>query len=264
MSIELGRRLAEGRTADVFELGAQRVVKLVKAGFSEDSLRSEADKTRAAVAAGAPAPWVHGVAAFQGRPGIVFDRVDGETMVERILESPDRVAGWGEELATIHARILSLETDQLPDVRIRLAARIEGARLLSPELRGRALEALAGLSGGSAILHGDFHPMNILVDDDRTVVIDWVDAARGPAAADVARTLWLLSIHAIPPEFPGRDGLEPTVERLRTAYQTKVIELTGITSDEIGTWQLPVLAARLFEEIEHEVEPLQRAIGVVT
>jgi Ser/Thr protein kinase RdoA (MazF antagonist) len=263
VSLVLGRHLAEGRTADVFELGALRVVKLVKPGFSEDALRSEADKTRAAVAAGAPAPWVHGVGAFQGRLGIVFDRVDGETMVERILESPDRGAGWGEELARIHAGILNLESDQLPDVKTRLAARIEGARLLSSELRGRTLETLASLPAGSAILHGDFHPMNILVDDNRTVVIDWVDASRGPAAADVARTLWLLSIHAVPAEFPGRDGLEPTVEALRTAYLAKVIELTGVTRDEIGTWQLPVLAARLSEEIEHEVEPLQRAIVVV-
>ena len=36
--------------------------------------------------------------------------------------------------------------------------------------------------------HGDFHPLNVLVDGDTSMVIDWTDAALGDRHGDVART----------------------------------------------------------------------------
>ena len=47
------------------------------------------------------------------------------------------------------------------------------------------------------VCHGDFHPLNVMVDGERASVIDWTDAGLGPREADVARTLLLFHIAAI-------------------------------------------------------------------
>jgi hypothetical protein len=52
--------LGVGRTAEVFALDAERVVKLLYPGFDPAGLRTEAMNTQAAHDAGVPAPATHG------------------------------------------------------------------------------------------------------------------------------------------------------------------------------------------------------------
>jgi aminoglycoside phosphotransferase (APT) family kinase protein len=44
---------------------------------------------------------------------------------------------------------------------------------------------------GDVLLHGDLHPMNVLLSAAGPVVIDWTNGGRGPGALDVADT-WLV------------------------------------------------------------------------
>jgi hypothetical protein len=52
-----------------------------------------------------------------------------------------------------------------------------------------ACQRLATLGPGRTIVHGDFHPWNVLRTDDHLVVIDWSDAATGHPFTDLAT--WL-------------------------------------------------------------------------
>jgi Ser/Thr protein kinase RdoA (MazF antagonist) len=55
--------------------------------------------------------------------------------------------------------------------------------------------SLAELSGGSAVLHLDFHPYNVLVDDHGVSgIVDWVNARAGHPLVDLARTHALLTV----------------------------------------------------------------------
>ncbi len=50
-----------------------------------------------------------------------------------------------------------------------------------------------GLPDGDCLLHGDFHPGNILVMPDKTpVVIDFMNVCCGSALYDIARTYFLI------------------------------------------------------------------------
>lgn len=257
----LGRFIAEGRTAEVFAYGDDRVVKLLRPGFSEESLRYEAVKTNAAVIAGGPAPRVHGEIESEGRMGMVFDRVEGPSLLDEILRAPHRFLHWGSEMARAHRRVLDSRSDQLFDVRVFLTAKIKGADPLDPSQRRRIIKLLDDLPDGDHVLHGDLHPLNVFLTSTGPMVIDWVDAARGSPAADIARSLWLVSPHAIPPDFPRRALLVWLARGLRLAYLRSVLRGTGIGHDEVRRWRLPVLAGRLSEGIEHEERPLLREVG---
>jgi Ser/Thr protein kinase RdoA (MazF antagonist) len=45
------------------------------------------------------------------------------------------------------------------------------------------------LPTASAVLHVDFHPLNVFLAGSRATVIDWADASPGPAAADIRAIL---------------------------------------------------------------------------
>ena len=58
--------------------------------------------------------------------------------------------------------------------------RTEAPRLLD------ACDRLAALGPGPTVMHGDFHPWNVLRADERIVVIDWSDAAMGHPFTELA------------------------------------------------------------------------------
>jgi Phosphotransferase enzyme family len=159
---DLGPELARGRDMVVYESGPGRVLRRAEPGRD---LRAEAAIMEYVRAAGYPAPRVFRV----GDGELELARVDGPTMVDDLLAHPWRAAAHGRLLARLHRDLhrIPLPSD-LP--------------LRSP------------YGPGTALLHRDLHPANVLLSPAGPVVIDWTNAAAGPAGVDDADT-WLL-LHA--------------------------------------------------------------------
>ena len=49
-----------------------------------------------------------------------------------------------------------------------------------------------------SLVHMDFHPVNIMLSNDGSVVLDWTNAARGDPLVDVAATWVLLASGEVP------------------------------------------------------------------
>ncbi|MBU1227038.1 MAG: phosphotransferase [Actinobacteria bacterium] len=254
--LTLGDPIGEGRTAEVYDLGDGRVLKLLREGLPAGWLDVEAEKTASVRLAGAPAPGVHGPREVGYRIGYVFDRAPGKKMLARMRRSPQRVRQWGHLLGDIHARIFHCGCADLPDVKEMLAWKIVRAEALSSQEKAAARDLLTRLPGGTKVLHGDFHPNNVFLDGDEATVIDWVDASCGDPAADIARTMWLLS-----PDVDSKDGGLRRPARVlgdaaRRAYAATILPAAGRTMSQVRAWRLPVLAGRLSEGIEHEEKAL--------
>jgi aminoglycoside phosphotransferase (APT) family kinase protein len=95
---------------------------------------------------------------------IVMDRIDGPTMLDDLGRRPWRMDQHARTLADLLRRLHAIE-----------------APAFLPEPIGE----------GRALLHLDLHPDNVILAPSGPVVIDWPNAARGPAGADVAHT-WIV------------------------------------------------------------------------
>src|SRR5690242_8522079 len=82
MQGSLGEKIGGGAMADVHAWAPGQVVKLFKAGVSQQLAWHEARMTRAVFAAGFPAPEVLGEVTLEGRFGIVLPRLDGPTLLQ--------------------------------------------------------------------------------------------------------------------------------------------------------------------------------------
>lgn len=130
------------------------------------------------------------------------------------------------------------------------------------ERRAALLALLADLGDGDVLCHGDVHPDNVLVPltfhgaEDATGrahtaeqaasgaprLIDWADAAHGPALADVAQTVLLLKAVEIPGHIPGRAAIEELKHVLNAAYLERYFALRPGSVEEVERW-LPLRAA---------------------
>jgi aminoglycoside phosphotransferase (APT) family kinase protein len=70
-----------------------------------------------------------------------------------------------------------------------------------------------GFGTPEVFVHGDLHPMNVILTNRGPVVIDWEGAKLGPRDADVAIT-WLLIEIGEPGEVPGL--VRPVVGLIRS------------------------------------------------
>jgi len=256
----LGDPIGVGRTAEVYDLGDGRVVKLLQPDLPSGWLDVEAEKTAAVREAGVPAAMVHGRMEIDGRPGVIFDKAPGKQMLKRIKRSPHRIRRWARRLASIHAGILHCGCADLPDVKEVLAWKIVRADTLRSHEKAAARDALQRLPGGTKVLHGDFHADNVFIAGSEAMVIDWIDACCGDPAADIARSLWLLSPDVIPPDMRFRRVAAAFMGAARGAYARDILEAAGRTRSDVRAWRLPVVAARLSEGIVHEEEALAREV----
>jgi aminoglycoside phosphotransferase (APT) family kinase protein len=159
---------------------------------------------------------------------MIMERLPGRVMLDLFFR-PSRVwAGLPALLAEAHARLHSLDaaalkravlTSGLPVHALRqgdrqeLAIRVERAMLdgLLPGVQW-LVDNEPQAPGSLSICHGDFHPLNVLVDKGKVSgVIDWTYARIADPAYDVGATIALFGQGPI--DLPG--VLQPPADRFR-------------------------------------------------
>jgi aminoglycoside phosphotransferase (APT) family kinase protein len=163
-----GSLLASGRDSEIFDYGPGLVLRRSR---QRRSLEKEAKVMRYVSEHGYPAPRVGELSADGA--DLVMERIEGPTMLAVMMRRPWTVRRHAGTLAALHRRL---------------------HRLRAPEWLGSF-----GRGGDDRLLHLDLHPLNVILSPRGPVLIDWTNASRGAAAADVALT-WLLMASA---EIPG-------------------------------------------------------------
>jgi aminoglycoside phosphotransferase (APT) family kinase protein len=185
------------------------------------------------------------VVEVEGRPGIVFERIDGVSLLGHNQARPWRLFAAIRLAAELHAGIHRCPAPAgLPSLRERIAARISASDSPSADKQA-ARDRLAALPDGTALCHGDFHPGNVLLTPRGPVVIDWSSASRGHPAGDLAWTSRLLRAADLPPWSPWHAHLlvrclRPTMHR---AYLKHYFRRHPGSRREVEGWQVPLAVA---------------------
>jgi aminoglycoside phosphotransferase (APT) family kinase protein len=238
--------VGKGFCSDVYAWGEGRVLKLFHAWVSPARVQREYASTRAVHAAGLPAPAAFELIEVQGRCGIVFERVDGVSLLGYTQARPWAVFGAVRLLAELHGRIHRCQGPaELPSLRERVAEGIEAAGGVTEAQKQAARRRLAELPDGTALCHGDFHPANVLLTPRGPVVIDWGAASRGDPLGDVACTSRLMRTARLPPWAPGcmhllLKCLRPAMHR---SYLKRYLGLHCGRRRQIEAWQAPLAVA---------------------
>jgi len=255
-----GALIGQGRTAEVYAWGDGRILKLYRPEMPREWVDYEARAGRLVTDAGLAAPAIAGVVEVDGRAGILYERIDGPTMLEMAARRPWTLFRSAAQLAELHAAMHACPAEGLPRQRESLRRAIARAPRLAETARAQALQALEALPDGDQLCHGDYHPENILMSAGGPVVIDWMTATCGNPVADVARTSLLFRMGRLPPgSSVPKKALVSTSRRLyHGAYLRRYAQLRPLPRPELEAW-LPVLAAaRLAERIPAEEDDLLR------
>ncbi|MBI2965981.1 MAG: phosphotransferase [Chloroflexi bacterium] len=261
MTEHAARPMALGRTAEIFDIGNGRVLKLFRSGWGRASAERELSIARELEEAGVPAPRALGMEQQDGRYGVVFEKIVGPSMWEVLASKPWRFAAKARQLASLHVGLHSKPIPGLPSCLDDLRSEIEHAPKLSGDLRSAALKLLDQMPTGRALCHGDLHPGNVILTSQGPRVIDWADATSGHPLADVARTIVLLRFGPLQERIRWKRALVLTLAGLfLNRYVAHYARLAGADRDRLRRWEIISAAARLNTDIPAEHDALLKFV----
>lgn len=254
MNQELLHLIAKGRTAEVYAWGPDAVLKLYQDWCPPHWIDQEMHAAQVAHQAGLATPAVLERIERDGRQGLVFERIEGVSMLADLNRRPWQMFNYARELARLQVQINQLEIPGLSSFREGLRWTIEHSAHVPPAVRQKALAALASLPEGTTVCHADFHPENVMVTAQGPVVIDWMTVRAGSPWADVARTSMILTVG---PLDAGDRVSALTLLGVRWFHRIYLNTYRSIVHDRdqmIRRWLPVVAAARLEEYIPPERE----------
>ena len=249
MNKDLSRPLAYGRTAEIYAWQEGQVLKLFYDWFGLDNIEYEARIARTVHASGLPVPAVGEIICVNGRNGLVYQRVDGNSMWEMLSRKPWCGFRYARRMAELHAGMhaRTIQAD-IPSQRQRLINKIHHMEAFPARLQSKLLAALETMPGGDRLCHGDFHPGNILMTAQGETIIDWIDASRGNPLADLARTT-ILALGAAETSQIQNKSRKAFLRIFHAAYIRHYFKLRPGGEGEYRHWLPIIAAARLSEGI---------------
>ncbi|MEC0170124.1 aminoglycoside phosphotransferase family protein [Paenibacillus graminis] len=258
-----GKQIGEGRTAEVREYGTGKILKLYRGDIPAHYVEHEYEVSKYVYQQGVQTPQPIELVTLEERKGIIFQQIHGGSMLRLIGEKPWRLGGYARQLASLHHDLHKLQgAEAFGRQKDILRSSIIAAPMLTMEEKTPVLEKLEQLPEGGRLLHGDFHPDNVLIDG-QAWTIDWMTGMTGNPAGDAARSVIMFSMGALPPGTSLATRLVTGFirQRLTKGYIGEYLRLSGRSYAEVNAWVLPVASARLTEGIPvAEKEQLVREI----
>jgi len=261
ISHQLSTPIAQGRTAEIYNWDdGSTILKLYHTWCPPNWIEHEAHVAQVIAAAGIPSPAVGEIVEVNDRRGIVYQRVDGLSMLQDLNARPWTIFKHARALAHLQFQFQQLSIPGLYSYHAALEYNVGCAPHIPDVTRAKVLDLLKTLPDGKALCHGDFHPGNVIISSRGPVVIDWMTAASGSPWADVARTSMILSVGAKAAGKQVSPIVRLFVNLFYKIYLQRYRALQPDLQGEFRGWLPVIAAARLEERIEPEREGLLRMI----
>lgn len=180
-------KIAEGNTAEIFEVEEKKILKLFKKGYSEGAVRHEYNNHCMASKAVQNIPKLFEFVEENQRFGFIMEKVQGESLASMMLNE-DTFDEAMDTFTKLHKNWLAQTMDDpIPYTEWMLHCCHE--RLLD----GGLTDKIKCLPAGNNLCHGDFQPYNIIITPEQSaVIIDFANICKAPKEYDIARTYFLL------------------------------------------------------------------------
>ena len=244
-------KIGEGYTAEVYSWKEGQILKLFRKEFPFSGIEKEFKVNQEVERLELPIPKAVEMVEYNGRTGIVYERVFGESLLSLITRKPWKARRFIKHLVDLQYEMHQCKAKNLGSFKEALEWNINHTNALSDNVKQAILRILNQLPEGDFLCHGDFHPGNIMKTKDDYVVLDWMTAASGTPSMDVARTALLIKDAALPGNIP--TIVKVIINGMRTSMLKNYLKYyksrSGLTQAEIDCWRLPIIAARLSEWI---------------
>lgn len=245
----LGEPFALGRTAEIYSYGEGKVLKLFLTTTPQAWIDKEIEIGRYIQDTQLPVPKVYERVKINNRDGVIYERIEGPSLLNELATKPWNVVKYARLLAKLHFQIHEVQApENLETQREWATGGIPDSEKISKKIKTSILQLLDSLPTGNQLCHGDFHPGNIIITGRGPVIIDWMTVSKGGACGDVARTSIILEAAKAPEGTPMRWLLEWVRKLFLTTYLKTYLQLRPNIKISLNSWQA-VMATNFLSDV---------------
>jgi aminoglycoside phosphotransferase (APT) family kinase protein len=231
-----------------------KVYKVMGPEYPASDVFNEALNLAAVGETGLRVPKIVGVNKIDGKWALVWDYVEGTTLLDLMKREPDRVGEFLDRFVDIQLEMHRYSATRLPVLIDKMHRKIRASGL-DDTTRYELHTRLDSMPRHTKLCHGDFTPSNIVITgNNEAYIIDWSHASQGNASADAAQT-WLI--------FNFYRDMFPGAPDIAEKYLTLFCEKSGAPRQYVEKWISIVSVSQLVKENPEEREFLLRQVNVV-
>ncbi len=238
------------RTHKIIYQAGDTAIKVFDKNFPKTDVLNEALNQARVEETGLPIPKVRSVTVTEdGNWCIISDYIPGRTLEEIMEEDPGNLEKYMKEFVGLQMEVHSKKAPLLNKLKDKWDGKIAASKAINATTRYELRTRLSSMPKHTKVLHGDFNPSNVIVDEKGGFhILDWSHATQGNASADAATTYLLFAL---------KD------QKLASLYMNLFCEMSDTAKQYVQRW-LPITAAsRLGKGIAAEKELLESWLDVV-
>lgn len=182
--------IAKGNSAEIYKQNENKICKLFYKNYPKQLVEHEFNNAKIIYQLGINTPFPYDIVFIEERYGIIYEKLNGTTLLSKIHTENTNVDFWIEKFVNFHKNFLKYQSDVLLNYK-------DFLKLFASESVD-LIKKIDNLQDGNFVLHGDFHPENVIVDNKSNLfLIDMMNVCKGPMIYDIARTYFLLGYNPI-------------------------------------------------------------------
>ncbi len=175
LSVEGCECIGRGAKGAVYRLDDENIVKVYFNADALDAIKNERDMAKLALILGVPTAISYEVVRVGKSYGSVFELLNARSFSQILAQEPESFDSCVREFAGLLKKIHSIEVPagKLPDIRPEVLGWVDRLGSAVPENAKEKLKKLIlAVPDRDTMLHGDFHPKNIMLQNGEALVID--------------------------------------------------------------------------------------------
>ena len=180
--------LGAGGHGKVLRLNADTIVKLYYAGDCVEDIKREQDYAKKAFVMGIPTAIPFDIVKCEDMYGLVFELVNADIVANYLNNHPDQLEVIAEKYAQVMKQLheTHVVAGALSSTRELYRTRIEGLRAYMTDEEVDTLHRINdAIPESDTVVHGDFHPKNVMIQNGELVLIDMADLTTGHPLYDL-------------------------------------------------------------------------------
>ena len=246
--MKLNNVIAKRLNKTIYE-EAGLVYKVFDTDYSKAEVLNESLNHARVEETGLNLPKLEKVTKIDGKWTIVSEFIKGKRLDVLMNEDPQNIQKYIDMFVDLQIEVQEQRCPLLARLKDKLHRKISDSSF-NATTRYDLHTSIEGKPTHNKLLHGDFHPKNIIItDDNKAYILDWAHATQGNASADVARSFLLFSLEG--------------KEELAKCYLETFCKKSDTARQYVQKWIPIVAAAQSVNGNKEEVEMLNRWVNVV-